>query len=76
MMYGAWDGWTWWLPMGLSMIVLWGGVFALIWALSKRRTPQAVEHASAVEVLDRRYARGEIDESEWRHRRDLLGHTA
>jgi putative membrane protein len=70
---GSW-GWGAWLAMSLAMIAFWAFVAWVIvmvvrgsgWAgsWSRPRTP--------FDVLDERYARGEIDEDEYRRRRDLI----
>ncbi len=69
-------GWT----MYLGMIVFWVGVAALvIWGIrgmvgagQVHVVPQAPQE-SAVDVLKRRYAAGEIDVAEFEHKkRDLL----
>lgn len=76
-----WDG-GWgvlgWLGMSLMMIVVWGLPIALVvWAVrsSFRRDEPAVTTPpgrDADQVLAERYARGEIDESEFAHRREVL----
>jgi putative membrane protein len=69
---GAWS-WWWMLPMMLFMIVLVG---ALIWALvgvtrSKGATTEA-RRPTAEEILNERFARGEVDASEYAERLDAL----
>jgi len=73
---GGWVSWT----MYLGMIVFWVGVAALvIWGISGmvgtgqvHVVPQLPQE-SAVDVLKRRYAAGEIDVAEFEHKkRDLL----
>lgn len=51
-----------WLPMLAAMLVVWGGLIALVWLLfgSPPATPD--EPLTADHILDQRYARG-------RHRR-------
>ena len=59
--------------MGLTMILFWAGAAALIvWIV--RMTSQRTDTGSsrALDVLDERYARGEIDDDEYRRRRDTL----
>lgn len=68
MMWGSWRfHWVW-------MVVFWGAVLGLIvWAVARlapsdrdRRT------TTAREILDERYARGEVDDEEYRRRRSEL----
>jgi putative membrane protein len=70
MWWGSGWGWIW-------MVVWWAVVLGvIIWAVvrfsggtggGERRGP------TAREILDERFARGEIDEEEYRRRRDALG---
>lgn len=82
--YG-WDGWGWggWMLMIVMMVLFWGAVMAGVVALFRfgrdRRElppppPPPDQHRppSALEVLDERFARGEIDADEHATRRDLL----
>lgn len=71
-----------WLAMGTMMLLFWGMVIGLVvWArrsyLSGVKPNQTDEGraASADNVLAERYARGEIEEEEYRRRRELL-HSA
>jgi len=75
----AWSGWV----MYLGMIAFWAGVVALvIWAIRAVGAPRATPAtppsgplappASALDILKRRYAAGEIDAAEFEQkRRDL-----
>ena len=74
---GGW-GWEAWLPMMLFMLVFLGVV---VWAVvmftrSWTSRPQYHDHdtstADPKRILDERFARGEIDEDEYRKRRDIL----
>ena len=83
MMYG-WDGgWGWgaWLGMGIMMLLFFAVIAAVVVVLL--RPPRRQEHPApppapppvedpALRILDERFARGEIDEQEYRSRRDLL----
>ena len=63
-----------WLLMGFGMVVFWALLVAVIvWLVRSCGTrPSAV--SSAREILDERYARGEITDEEYRARRNgLLG---
>ncbi|MCB2224503.1 MAG: SHOCT domain-containing protein [Actinobacteria bacterium] len=70
------DGWAWgpaWL-MGLFMILIVALVAWLVWSATRgwdRRPPSG---GNALDVLDDRYARGEIDRDEYlRRREDIRG---
>jgi putative membrane protein len=75
------DGWNmnggwWWFGVicmvGLTALVVWGAI-ALSRALSRGGAPGAERDGwNARTVLDERYARGEIDEDEYRRRRHVL----
>ena len=77
----GWDG-GWgilgWLAMGLMMVVVWGLPIALVvWAVQRdaRRDQPSVTgppRQDADQMLAQRYARGEIDEHEFAHRREVL----
>jgi putative membrane protein len=68
-----WDwhsSWGWWW-MGVSMVIFWALVACVIVALV--RTSRASDRPpDARAVLDARFARGEIDEVEYRRRRALI----
>lgn len=76
-----WDG-GWgvggWLAMGLMMVLVWGLPIALVvWAVRSsfhhdRPSVTAPPRPDADRVLAERYARGEIDESEFARRREVL----
>jgi putative membrane protein len=81
---GGWGVGTW-LLMGFGMLVFWALVVAgIVWlvhsATGKRNASGAVRpdepagqpQLSARDILDVRYARGEIDDEEYRTRRDTL----
>jgi putative membrane protein len=82
----GWDsGWGWgaWLGMSLLMLAFWAlvavCVVAVVRALSRHDEPGSAEparmspHAAdAREILDARFAHGEIDAEEYTRRRDLL----
>lgn len=79
-MWGMHDGLGWggWLLMGLLTLLLVGLVVGLV-LLAVRSTSGpgadrgAAGQASAAEhLLDERFARGEIDEEEYLHRRSVL----
>lgn len=73
---GGWGGWFIMFPM---MLIFWG---AIAWVLVVAiRHLGSTGHASpgaatgrpdAIQILDERFARGEIDAQEYRERRDAL----
>jgi putative membrane protein len=75
----AWhhDGPGWWIVFPLLWFaVIAGGLVLLFRSRGGWGPPRAVAHReSALDVLDARYARGEIDLDEYRERRAVLsGH--
>jgi putative membrane protein len=78
MMYWNGMGWGGWIMMTVTVVAFWVLVVAVVVALvrsvnrdSVRRPPK-----DALELLDERFARGEIDEADYNHRRELLtGHS-
>lgn len=74
MMYwgnGDWN-WTAWVAMTASMVLFWGLVAWV--AVSVVRKPSDGPR-SAEDVLADRFARGEIDDDEYRRRHDALRST-
>jgi len=78
-MYG-WHGWEWTLGggfMGIGMLLMWAVPITLIVALvlyvnNQSRTTRQPE--TATELLEKAYARGEINREEFLQKReDLLG---
>ena len=67
-----------WLAMSLMMVVVWGLPIALVvWAVRSsfhRDQPSVTQQPrpDAEQVLAERFARGEIDEAEFAHRREVL----
>lgn len=74
---GSW-GWASWLPMMLIMVILVGVAVWAVVAFTRAATsrPAHVEHGAhasdAKRILAERFARGEIDEKEYRERRGVL----
>lgn len=70
MMWGWDSGWGWFW-MSLMMVAFWVAVAWVIVTLVRgggsRRDSRDVQG-----ILDERFARGEIDEDEYRRRRDLI----
>ena len=78
--HGEWDfGWGHMLFGGLMMIAFWGGLILLIVFVVRwlGRGPSHGNGASppgarGLEILQERYARGEIDKAEYEERKQLL----
>ena len=77
--YGGGWGWGAWLNMGVGMVVFWGLVIACGVALvrylaaGRNRSSGTRDALSEAErILADRFARGEIDEDEFRRRSALL----
>ncbi len=68
---GGW-GWAAWLTMTLTMLAFWGLLAWVVVALARRPSGQPTSRPTAEEVLAERFARGEIDEEEYRRRREML----
>lgn len=68
-------GWAGWLVMLLTLAAFWAlVVFAAIAIFRSTRTTPAspTKGQDPLDILDERFARGEIDESEYHARRDVL----
>ena len=73
------DGWGWWMLFGTLMMVGFWGV--LIWAVAamvrgprETSAPGARREFTALEMLERRYASGELSDEEFEAmKRRLLG---
>jgi putative membrane protein len=77
--FAAWDhdGPGWWIVfVPLFWILVFGGIVLLLRSSGGWGPPRGASHReSALDVLDGRYARGEIDVDEYRLRRSVLtGH--
>jgi putative membrane protein len=82
---GGWSGADWVL-MGVGMLLFWTLVVAgVVWLVSGLRAPVSrsahgqdeqtrpgTDWSHARAILDERYARGDIDDEQYRTRRDLL----
>lgn len=74
-MYGPWDG-GWGFGMMLVMLlflalIIVGVVFA-VRSSEGGRTPSRSSGGRALDILDERFARGEIDREEYEERRRIL----
>lgn len=67
-------GYGWWILMTIMMVVFWGGLiwFAVMLLRRPPHTSQNVTRKTALEILDKRLARGEIELDEYRQRRQVL----
>ena len=74
MMWGWNDaGWAGWLFMSLMMLIVWGGLAAIIvWLIRQPHRSAGDAKPSATSILEERFARGEIDEEEFRRRKQAL----
>ena len=69
MWHGDWSGADWAL-MSAAMLLFWTAVvFGVIWLV---RTVGRPGRRGAQDILDERYARGELTDEEYRARRDTL----
>lgn len=74
MMWDMHDGWGWWMMFGwIWMAII---VALVVWAVAavttRRDDTRAGGEPTALEILERRYARGEIDHEEFEERRRRL----
>ena len=66
---GAFGG----LGMLLGLLILVALIALLVWGVGTRSRPQSrVEEATPLEIVQRRYARGEIDEAAYERARKAL----
>jgi putative membrane protein len=76
MMYGNGMGWAGMFVMVLGYLVFWGlviaGIVMLVRNLGDSGRPAASAGQSPQQLLAERYARGEIDEDEYRRRLQIL----
>ena len=74
-MFGGWGGWGWMALMPLLWIVLIGAIVWAVVALTQRpsdRTMPEQRRETPQEILDRRFASGEIDADAYTQARDQL----
>ena len=62
----------WWWVMGIGWLVFLGLIVVLAVLLVRHYRPAVSARSSAQDTLDDRFARGEIDEDDYRRRRDTL----
>ena len=76
-MHGGW-GWGWMSLMMVMMVLFWGAIIAgIVWLIragaSGRPVPERpVSKETPTEILDRRFAEGELSEEDYRARREVL----
>jgi putative membrane protein len=58
--------------MGVGMLVFWSFVAFVVLTVVPQSRTQSEPEQGAREILDERYARGEIQEDEYRHRSELI----
>ena len=67
-----------WIVMAVLMILFWGGVVTVVVVLLRRPhsehagTDMRASHHGAEQILNERFARGEIDDTEYLARRGAL----
>jgi len=75
--YDGGVGWGGWVMMTFGMVVFWAVVAFVVVTLFRSTSGPADRpvrrERDALEILDERFARGEIDEAEYHARRDALG---
>jgi putative membrane protein len=80
MRYGSYGdggiGWGGWVAMVMMMVVFWGAIAWVIVTLVRHNGPRTDQPrpsgSDPVEILDQRFARGEIDDEEYQRRRAIL----
>ena len=77
-MHGGW-GWGWMSLMMVGMVLFWGAIiFGVVWLIRgvarNGSTPaeRLASRESPVQILERRFAEGEITEDDYRARREVL----
>lgn len=68
-------GWGGWLVMAFSMVAFWALVVFAVMALFRSGRDERTgptRGQDPLDILDQRFARGEIDESEYHARADVL----
>jgi putative membrane protein len=79
--YGMMGGWGWFgpfhfiIPLVFWALIIWAVVMLVRhWTVSGDRAPWAARRPPGLEVLEERYARGEINREEYlQKRQDILG---
>lgn len=76
-MWDMGDGWGWWMGFGsIWMVGFWAVIIWAVFTLSKRWSGDhhqaATDAGSAQEILERRYARGELSDEQYEAMRTRL----
>lgn len=74
--YPATMGWAGGVGMLVLMVLVLAAVVSLAVVLARRGQQPPNPAGTARRILDERFARGEIDQEEYRRRRDALGRTS
>lgn len=69
--HGGWNWWDW-LWMSAVMVAFWGGLIWLVVTLVRGERTGGTDRANPEDVLAERFARGEINEDDYRQRLDVL----
>jgi putative membrane protein len=72
MWWSVGSGWVGWLLMTVLMVGFWAVVVFAIWALFRGDATSPAGPKTAEQILNERYARGEIDGMEYQIRRAAL----
>jgi putative membrane protein len=76
-MHGGW-GWGWMSLMMVMMVLFWGAViFGVVWLIrgatqGTHTSEPPPRNESPIEILERRFAEGEMSEEDYRARREVL----
>ncbi len=82
MMYGIYNGWgggggnmMGWFGGGIMMILFWAAViYFIIWLVRSNKTNEVNSSKKALDILNERYAKSEIDKKEFEEKKkDLSG---
>jgi uncharacterized membrane protein len=75
MMHWMYGSTAWAVGLAIAWFVFVGIVAAVAFRLTRIATRRAGHRESARDILDKRYAHGEIDRREYETRRDVLRHS-
>jgi putative membrane protein len=73
------SGWGGWILMTVAMVAFWALVVFAVVAIfrdAQRTNTSTPEHRDPAQILDERFARGEIDEDEYHARSSVLRSSA
>ena len=70
-MMDGWDGTSW--VWGITMMIVIAGIVAfVVWAIVRAGDRPRPYQPDALEILEERFAREEIDQEEYERRREIL----